>query len=54
MPKKSKKETITPPTKITVKDAAKQTSKGHSSGGRVLAEQEIAKHEGAKRRGVKR
>ena len=36
--------TVKEPTKREVKDAAKETHKGHSSGGRVLNERKIAKH----------
>jgi hypothetical protein len=54
MPKKPKKETITPPTKKSVKAAAKETAQGSSPGGRVLVEEEIAKRQLAKRKGPKR
>jgi hypothetical protein len=36
------KETISTPTKRELKDAAKELRKGHSSGGRVLAEKAAA------------
>jgi hypothetical protein len=48
MPKK--KETVIPPSKKALKDAAIQTARGHSSGARVLGEQSTAKKQGAKRR----
>lgn len=54
MPKKLKKETIIPPSKKSVKQAARETPKGSSPGGRVLAEQKIAKQEGAKRKPPKK
>jgi hypothetical protein len=46
-----KKETITPPSKQALRDASKELKKGHSSGGRTLADQSVAKREGAKRGG---
>jgi hypothetical protein len=48
MPKK--KETVVPPSKKSLKDAATQTTHGHSSGARVLGEQSAAKKQGAKRK----
>ena len=45
----AKKETITPPSKAALRDASKELKKGHSSGGRTLADQSVAKREGAKR-----
>lgn len=38
-----KTERVPVPTKKEVRDAAKQLSKGHSSGGRVMNEQKVAK-----------
>jgi len=52
MPKK--KETVVPPSKKALKDAAKQTAKGHPSGARVLGEQSAAKKQDAKRKEGKR
>jgi len=46
----AKKETITPPSKKALKDAAKELRKGHSSGGRTLADASVAKREGATRK----
>jgi hypothetical protein len=43
------KETIIPPAKKALKDASKELKKGHSSGGRVMADKSVAKREGAKR-----
>jgi len=45
-----KKETVVPPSKKSLKDAARQTAKGHSSGARVLGEESAAKKQGAKRK----
>lgn len=45
-----KKETITPPSKKELRDASKELRKGHSSGGRTMADQSVAKREGAKRK----
>jgi hypothetical protein len=42
----TRKEIIAPPTRKELSDAARQTVKGHSSGGRVLAEQRVAIGEG--------
>ena len=44
-----KKETIRPPTKADLRDASKQTRKGHGSGGRTLADASVAKRQGVKR-----
>lgn len=44
-----RKETIIPPSKRAVKDASKELRKGHSSGGRTMADRSVAKREGAKR-----
>jgi hypothetical protein len=44
-----RKETITPQSKAALKDAGRELRKGHSSGGRTLADQSVAKREGAKR-----
>jgi hypothetical protein len=45
-----KKETIIPPSKKDLRDASSQLRKGHSSGGRTMADQSVAKREGAKRK----
>jgi len=45
-----KKETITPPSRKALSDGSKQLKKGHSSGGRTLADKSVAKREGAKRK----
>jgi len=42
-----KKETIKPPTKKELSDASEELKKGHSSGGRVLAEKSVAVRQGA-------
>jgi hypothetical protein len=42
-----KKETIKPPTKKELTDASKELKKGHSSGGRVLADKSVAVRQGA-------
>ena len=47
--RKSKKEQVTPPSKGALKQAAKETRKGSRPGGRVLAEAEVAKRQGASR-----
>jgi hypothetical protein len=47
MASKKGKETIKPPTKRELADAAKELQKGHSAGGRVLAEQKAAIKQGA-------
>jgi hypothetical protein len=44
-----KKERIIPPSKREVRDASKELRKGHSSAGRVMAEQRVAKSQGARR-----
>lgn len=54
MPKKLKKETIIPPSKKSVRQAAKEAPKGSSPGGRVMVEQKIAKQEGARRKPPKK
>jgi hypothetical protein len=41
-----KKETIKPPSKKELTDASKQLSKGHSSGGRTMADASVAKRQG--------
>jgi hypothetical protein len=46
----AKKETIVPPAKKALRDASKQLKKGHSSGGRTLADQSVAKREGVIRK----
>lgn len=38
----TKKETIKPPTKRELTDASKELRKGHSSGGRTLADKSVA------------
>jgi len=40
------KEIIKPPTKKELKDASEQLRKGHSSGGRTLADESVAVREG--------
>lgn len=45
-----RKETIIPPAKRALKDGSKELRKGHSSGGRTLADQSVAKREGATRK----
>lgn len=45
------KERIKPPTRRELSDAAKELRKGHSSGGRVLAEKRVAKRQRVRRRG---
>lgn len=40
-----KKETIKPPSKKELTDASKQLSKGHSSGGRTMADASVAKRQ---------
>jgi hypothetical protein len=45
------KETIKPPTRRELTDAAKQLKQGHPSGGRVMADASVAKRQGVKRRG---
>jgi len=45
----AKKETIIPPSKKDLKDASKELKRGHPAGGRTLADQSVAKREGAKR-----
>jgi hypothetical protein len=40
------KEIINPPTKKELKDASEQLRKGHSSGGRTLADESVAVREG--------
>jgi hypothetical protein len=42
-----KKETIKAPTKKELTDASKELKKGHSSGGRVLADKSVAVRQGA-------
>jgi hypothetical protein len=46
----AKRETIIPPSKKALKDAAKELRKGHSSGGRTLADASVAKREGVSKR----
>jgi hypothetical protein len=43
------KERISPPTKRELRDASKELRRGHSSAGRVLAEQSVAKRQGVRR-----
>ena len=42
-----KKEVIKPPTRRETTDASKELQKGHSAGGRVLAERSVAVRQGA-------
>jgi hypothetical protein len=42
------KETIKPPTEKSLKDASEQLRKGHSSGGRTMSDESVAKREGVK------
>jgi hypothetical protein len=44
------KEIIKPPTKKELKDASEQLRKGHSSGGRTLADESVAVREGIVKR----
>ena len=46
----ARKETIVPPSKKALMDAAKELRKGHSSGGRTLADAFVAKREGVSKR----
>ncbi len=48
-----KQEKIIPPTSKALTDASNQLKGKHPSGGRVLADQSVAKREGAKRGIVK-
>jgi hypothetical protein len=43
------KETIKPPTKRETSDGSRQLRKGHSSGGRTLADQSVAVRQGVKK-----
>ena len=45
----ARKETIKVPTKKELTDASKELKKGHSSGGRVLAEKSVAKRQSGKK-----
>ena len=45
-----KKETIKPPTKKELTDASKQLRKGHSSGGRTMADKAVASRQGIGKR----
>ncbi|HEV2561101.1 MAG TPA: hypothetical protein VGT78_03080 [Rhizomicrobium sp.] len=47
---KGGKETIRPPSKKELSDASRQLKKGHSSGGRTMADASVAKREGVKRK----
>lgn len=49
-----KKETIKPPTKKELTDASKELKKGHSSGGRTMADQSVAVRQGAAKRKKKK
>ncbi len=40
------KERISPPTRKELKDASKQLRGGHSSGGRTMADQSVARRQG--------
>ena len=42
----TKKETIKPPTKKELTDASKEMRKGHSSGGRTMADKSVAVKQG--------
>ncbi len=44
----AKKETIKPPNAKELKDASAQMKKGHSSGGRTMADASVAKRQNAK------
>jgi hypothetical protein len=45
----AQKEKIVPPSKRELKDASKELKKRHPSGGRTMADQAVAKRQGAKR-----
>ncbi len=45
----AKKERIIPPSRRELRDASGQLKKRHSSGGRTMADQSVAKRQGAKR-----
>jgi hypothetical protein len=47
---KSGKERITPPSKKDLKAASKEMRKGSGPGGRVMADQSVAKKQGVKRK----
>jgi len=47
----AKKETIKPPNKKELKDASRELRKGHSSGGRTMADASVAKRQSGKKRG---
>jgi hypothetical protein len=47
------KETIKPPSKKETSDASKEMRKGHSSGGRTIADASIAKRQGVAAKGKK-
>ena len=42
----AKKETIKPPTRKELSDASNALKKGHSSGGRVMADKSVAVRQG--------
>lgn len=44
------KELIRPPTKRAVRDASQELRKGHSSGGRTLADKSVADKQHVKRK----
>ena len=44
------KKSTAPPSKKALRDASIELRKGHSSGGRVLADESVAKREGVPRR----
>jgi hypothetical protein len=46
----ARKEKIVPPSKRELKDASGELKKRHPSGGRTMADQSVAKRQGAKRR----
>ena len=48
---KRSREVIKPPTRKELFDASKEMRKGHSSGGRVMADQSVAKRQGVAKKG---
>ena len=55
MAKKSqKKEKIAPPTKRELSDGSKELKKGHSSGGRTLADASVARRQGVAQKKARR
>jgi hypothetical protein len=49
-PSKRGKEVIKPPTRKELTDASKELRKGHPAGGRVMADQSVAKRQGVARK----